>query len=129
MPLPNNPDAKWPPPSWSDQVQYWREWDAWYAGDPSRLAQVYAPQEYAPGTVTRRGSWWRRWWNSKSAASGRELVQQRAQLHVPLPGDIAATSAALLFGEAPRIAIPEAHLPNAPADAKAAEDYLFRLVV
>jgi hypothetical protein len=107
----------------------WMEWDAWYSGDPGRLSAVYGAIEFGPSSVTRRGSWWRRWWNSRNVNSGREMIHQRAQLHVPLPGDIAQTSAALLFGEAPRITVPEAHMPNAPGDAKMTEDYVHRLIV
>lgn len=130
MPLPTNPEQPWPPTEWREQARIWAEWDAWYSGDPGRLQQVYGAIEIGQTSVTRRGAWWRRWWNSRQInTSGREFAAQRAQLHVPLPGDIAQTSAALVFGEAPRITIPEAHLPNAAGDAKASEDYVHRLIV
>jgi A118 family predicted phage portal protein len=129
MPLPEAGDIKWPPVAWQEQARWWMEWDAWYAGDPSRLQSVYGQMEYQPGTQTRRGSWWRRWWNKTNITTGRESYNTRAQLHVPLPGDIAQTSAALLFGEHPRVTIPEAHLIKADQAAKDAEDYLHRMMV
>ena len=129
MPLPEGKDVKWPPTAWQEQARWWMEWDAWYAGDPARLQSVYGQMEYQPGTQTKRGSWWRRWWNKTQLTTGRESYNTRAQLHVPLPGDIAQTSAALLFGEPPRVTIPEAHLVKADPAAKEAEDYLHKMIV
>lgn len=131
MPLPTERDQPWPPVIWREQARVWDEWDAWYSGDPARLLQSYGGNTAAP-PVTRPSGWWQRlWWNQRNQEfqDSEALRRRRAHMHVPLPADIAATSAGLLFGEPPRITIPEAHLPNAPTDAKAAEDYVHRLIV
>lgn len=132
MPLPAGSDQLWPPKEWGDFVRSWNEWDAWYAGDPGRLLATFGSQETAP-PVTRPSSWWQRlWWNNRNEAlqHPEQIRRRRAHFHVPLPADISQTSAALLFGESPRITIPEAHVvANAPADAKASEEYLYRLIM
>ncbi|MBI0375658.1 phage capsid protein, partial [Streptomyces albiflaviniger] len=69
--------------------------DAWYSGDRDRLARVYG---HHPRPSERRRLW------------GRRSVEHRAgrpehRLHVPLPGDIARTSADLLFADMPTITV------------------------
>ena len=49
-------------------------------------------------------------------------------LHVPIAGDIAATSANLLFSEAPTATIPEAHEESAPPGAVATQERLDELI-
>jgi hypothetical protein len=106
MPLPTGgPNIPWPPKEWGDIVRMWAEHDAWYSGDTRRLAGVYGAAEFALNQQARV-PWWR-FWNRTSQA--RYVLQQRTQLHVPLAGDIANTSALLLFGEKPLISIAEAH--------------------
>jgi A118 family predicted phage portal protein len=72
--------------------------DAWYAGDRRRLARIYGNQG-AP--AERRLRLW-----------GRRSQQQHGRrdhrLHVPLPGDIASTSADLLFAEMPAVKVTDA---------------------
>lgn len=98
-----------------------QEWAAWYSGDPNRLAECYA------GYVTtyQRAPWYRFW-----DRAGRKRVERtsRTQIHMPLAGDIAATSAALLFSESPVVKIPEAHEGTENADAVATEARLLELV-
>jgi hypothetical protein len=85
----------------------YRRWAAWYSGDPSIIANAYSdtlsasllpdPKGYAdmsagPGVrVTQQ----RMWWGQAAVPGGL----QEAKLHIPLAGDIASTSADLLFGE------------------------------
>ncbi|MFC8925233.1 phage portal protein [Streptomyces albidoflavus] len=69
--------------------------DAWYSGDRQRLARVY--------TNHRRPTERRRLWGRKSFE--HRLDQRDNRLHVPLPGDIASTSADLLFADMPRITV------------------------
>lgn len=101
----------WPPRSWAPVFETLREWSAWYSGDTNCLADFYRTEATKPA----QRSWWKFW--AKHRAGSRE---HQRQLHVPLAGDIAATSASLLFSEEPTIHIPEAHdtlsaSPNASA--------------
>ncbi|NML50549.1 phage capsid protein [Streptomyces sp. R302] len=94
MALPEN-GAPWPPPEWAPVYAQMRVDDAWYSGDKRRLAAVY---EHAPQPNARRNVWGRR--SVDHAAPERDR-----RLHVPLPGDIAATSADLLFADMPAITV------------------------
>src|SRR5690606_22958810 len=49
-------------------------------------------------------------------------------LHVPVAGDIAETSADMLFSEVPQISIPEAHEERAASDAIKTQDRLWKLI-
>ncbi|MFF7146054.1 phage portal protein [Streptomyces nodosus] len=102
MPLPAD-NTPWPPPQWADYYQRITYDDAWYSGDRERLVRVHQGGTHRPGRPGRlrqflaRGLWGRR---SIDHAPGRDR-----RLHVPLPGDIAATSAALLFSDMPAITV------------------------
>lgn len=98
MPLPAN-DTPWPPPEWADYYRRMRVDDAWYTGDRNRLARVYS--HHAPPSERRRRIWGRR---SQEHREGR----RDHRLHVPLPGDIASTSADLLFADMPAIKVSDA---------------------
>ncbi|MFE5673850.1 phage capsid protein [Streptomyces erythrochromogenes] len=91
MTLPDT-GAPWPPPQWAPIYDRIRVDDAWYSGDRARLARVHGDQEQEPA---RRRLWGRR----EQPAPGR----RDHRLHVPLPGDIATTSADLLFADMPSI--------------------------
>ncbi|MFD4305052.1 phage capsid protein [Streptomyces sp. KR2] len=68
--------------------------DAWYSGDRGRIARLCGEEQAT--TSPRRGSWNRR----------REQPRRpRSRLHVPLPSDIASTSADLLFGDMPVVKV------------------------
>ncbi|MFF4751819.1 phage capsid protein [Streptomyces sp. NPDC001270] len=69
--------------------------DAWYAGDARRLTHVY---RQAPVRERRF-----RLWGRHSAEHRQHHRDHR--LHVPLPGDIASTSADLLFADMPSIKV------------------------
>lgn len=92
----------WPPMGALD----WKmsEHSAWYTGDPEVLANFYT--EYAnvnflnlPYASKNNDLFW-----------GRQIKNQgEIFVHVPIAGDIAETSANLLFSESPTIKIAEAH--------------------
>lgn len=115
MSLPTNPDLAWPPEDWQAVYDQFAEHDAWYSGDPQKLANVYAALVYSP---TPRGRFW----------ATEIQAERRVMLHVPLAGDIAATSADLLFSESPKVFIPEAHEEKAPDDAKRTQARLEEIV-
>jgi len=96
----------WPPKTWEDVFNLYAEHAAWYSGDPNQLANVHSRAVYTP---TPRGRFW-------AADVGQE---RRVMLHVPTAGDISTISADLLFGEAPKITIPEAE--GEISDTKAAK--------
>lgn len=104
MPMPA--DGPWPPTAYAPAYTSYREWDALYAGNPDRLREVYSrrgtsstaapevrnrPSQYRGGIV---GRFSRFLWGHPVPADGRDT-----RLHVPLPADLSATAAKLLFGE------------------------------
>src|SRR6185437_7415215 len=113
LPVVNQP---WPPPQY-DPINYqFRLWDAWYSGDIQKLSWAYynlganSPAGRAffattgePGMPTPRpgqfrggliGSISRFFWGQPVPPG-----EKRAKYHVPIAGDIATTSADLLFSE------------------------------
>lgn len=111
MPLPNDPSMRWPPLD-SNYLKHQQECSAWYSGDPQQLLDFYGSVmlEVRP-----------RFWSS-------EVKERRTMVHLPVAGDIASKSAGLLFSEAPKFLIPDAHAGNAPDSAKATQDRLLKLV-
>jgi hypothetical protein len=109
MPMPT--DGSWPPPAAAPAYNAYRDWDAWCVGDPDRLRTVYAfrgadgqrlppsqrPRagQYAGGLVGTLSRWL---WGSPPPAGTKD-----GRIHVPLPADLAATSANLLFSEPPAL--------------------------
>ncbi|MFF0860911.1 hypothetical protein ACFYUV_04060 [Nonomuraea sp. NPDC003560] len=95
MPLPSG--GAWPPPALTDIYTDYNEADAWYAGDKRRLATFYSTK------VARNRD--RQEYIQYLWAQARNLVSHETRMHVPLPGDIAATSADLLFSEPPTFTV------------------------
>ena len=103
MPIPTG--GTWPPPAYQTAYDSYRDWDAWYAGNPDHLREVYAnrgtnrtkarPGQRSGGLVGLMSRWL---WGAPSPTEGRD-----GRLHVPLPADLAATSANLLFSEPPKL--------------------------
>lgn len=119
MPLPAGTDIKWPPEDLEAQYTKYAEWSAWYSGDTLRLRDFYATAH----PHQERGFW--KFWSR----IGTRPSSQKAMLHVPIAGDLAAVSGALLFGEEPAIHIREA-MPVDSGDAeKAAETRLQQVIV
>ena len=105
MPLPTASVA-WPPKDLSRVAPKLTEWDAWWSGDPDRLAGVYGrtghtiapsdrPSQHAGGVV---GAVSRMFWGRPRA----DLTKaEPARLHLPIAADIAQASADLLFSDGP----------------------------
>lgn len=76
-----------------NQCDYWflkyEEWASWYSGDPEQLLRFYT--RLASGNETAQEKFWSR----------LETEERKGIVHMPLAGDIASTSADLLFSESP----------------------------
>jgi A118 family predicted phage portal protein len=120
VPLPER-NVEWPPPGTKAAADLYTRYEAWYAGDPEKLAQAYGQ---FPGLMsgvddvpkgvpdTQRGGRFvgalmrgaqRVFWGSPVTAG----QVRNHKVHVPLASDIAMTSADLLFGELPDIDLPD----------------------
>jgi A118 family predicted phage portal protein len=125
MPLPSDDTIQWPPAEMAKEYAKFNEWAAWYSGDPARLREFYAgfSADGQPLQIGSNGRPWFRFWSR--ASQDVNPSSQRATLHVPVAGDLASMSGALLFGEEPKIRIAEAHdSKSVDASAKASEDRL-----
>lgn len=90
-----NPKSSWPPAEWSGIYADYNKFDVWYSGDIARLATYYGEALFSP--VNPRSLFW----------AAQTQQERRQMLHLPVAGDIAATSARLLFGEEIKIGFPE----------------------
>jgi A118 family predicted phage portal protein len=114
VPLPDG--GNWPPAKLAPVYDKLAVWSAWYAGDPDMLAQVYGGQ--SGNDQTRTGffasqtgglkstvrNFFQRWfWGTATPPT-----EQRTKLHIPIAGDIASTSADLLFSEPPTLTVEHA---------------------
>ncbi|OZM73989.1 hypothetical protein CFN78_06790 [Amycolatopsis antarctica] len=79
------PDSAWPPPGNDAMRPRWEAWRAWWSGDLEQL------RTHTPRLVP--GGYWER----------RAADATKRQMHLPLAGDIARTSAELLFGDSVRL--------------------------
>lgn len=95
MPLPSK-GAPWPPPHIAPVYDQIRVDDAWYSGDKDKLTAIYG----GDGPRRKRPSLWRR-----RRQDPQRTGRPENRLHVPFPGDIARTSADLLFAELPEITV------------------------
>ncbi|TFV32290.1 hypothetical protein E4K10_18160 [Streptomyces sp. T1317-0309] len=91
-------DTAWPPPEWAHIYRQMEFDDAWYSGSRERLANVYSHHNQHHNS-RRRSLWGRR--------SAHQPAHRERRLHVPLAGDIAQTSADLLFADMPAIKVSE----------------------
>ncbi len=116
MPLPTRTDAEWPPKAARPFITDTLEADAWWTGDPKKLAAFYGN-----GTLQATRAGLRdRLWGRSSAGDGRT----DNRIHVPIASDIAQCGADLLFSEDATWTIPGAHEETAVEGAKDAEDRL-----
>lgn len=106
MPLPAG-GGTWPPQHLQPIYNHYAVLDAWYQGDPDRLAAVYTdPHRAQPanhpwqhrGGIT--GFLGRMFWGQPTPAG-----EKRAKLHVPVASDICTMSSDLLFSEPPSITV------------------------
>lgn len=98
------------------------EWASWYSGDRDQLLQTYQHKLDYDNFESDWGDHSMFWWPNLKPEESKTM------LHVPVAGDIAETSANLLFGEPPEIKISEAHEENAEQDAVEAQDRLEEIV-
>jgi A118 family predicted phage portal protein len=78
------------PDMWQKVFDVYNEHAAWYSGDPNQIAKVYSSR------VKGLGSKGRMW--------AKQITdERRTMIHIPIAGDVSATSASLLFGEHPKI--------------------------
>jgi len=92
--------SAWPPPHLADVYLDYAENDAWYSGDKQRLADFYGTAIARRERGESLAAYTTRLW-----AQGRQTHRHETRIHVPLAGDIAATSADLLFSEPPAITV------------------------
>ncbi|WP_439675992.1 phage capsid protein [Embleya sp. MST-111070] len=109
--LPDN-GAAWPPPQWAPLYSEMRIDDAWYSGDRKRLAKLYRDQP-------KRDDGRRRLWGRHRQ---HDHGRHDNRLHIPLPADIATTSADLLFSEPPTFTVPDDKAAQARLDELVADD-------
>src|SRR5436190_20891107 len=104
MPLPDGGNAPWPPIEHRDALDWMAQWSAWYSGDPDELSTIYQrlgqrivnrphvrPSQMRGGVIGTLARWF---WGQPVP-----IGEKRSKLHVPIAGDIASTSADLLFSE------------------------------
>jgi A118 family predicted phage portal protein len=88
-----NPQQTWPPEEWGAVYERYREWSAWYSGDPLQINEALSSKVFSP---TEHGRFW-----------AKEIRDERkVMIHVPLAGELATTSSNFLFSETPAITIP-----------------------
>lgn len=125
MPMPTG--GEWPPRDHQPAYQAYREWHAWYVGEPDLLGEVYVnrrdlpfvprvrPSQYQGGVFGRLSRWF---WGTPPRTDSRD-----PRLHIPAAADLARVSADLLFAEPPSLALPKDKQastdPNAPKKAAA----------
>jgi len=118
--LPTVASQPWPPTRFNPVQFDYRVWDAWWTGDPDKLMRAYysiganssvgrqyfatsgesgisavRPGQYRGGLI---GSVRRFFWGTPTPPG-----EKRTNYHLPLAGDLAATSAALLFAQPPTL--------------------------
>lgn len=108
MSLPNG--GPWPPKTLETIAPKLAEWDAWYAGDPTKLRAVYGRTSAAPFDRVSQyrggasGALARMWWGRPIG----DLTKRHDQLHVPIASDLCQATADLLFSEPPTIKVEDA---------------------
>jgi hypothetical protein len=121
VPLPEK-DTPWPPISPEVRTAL-EDWAAWYSANPNKIADRYywrttrigqygqqpvnRPSQYRRGLV---GAVARFFWGEPTPWG-----EKRIKIHVPLAGDLARTSAALLFSEPPTLKAPDPKASGATA--------------
>lgn len=133
MPLPRGGDLPWPPSDARAAYIRYGEHSAWYSGSPQELTRFYAGYAgqdrtgfFDPATTAQPYS---SIWNRMKFWARQQPNQiTRGRYHVPLAGDMSATSSDQLFSDPPRLLIPEAHVAKATRAAKAIQQRLDEIV-
>jgi hypothetical protein len=130
VPLPTG--GPWPPKPIAPALERIATWSAWYSGDPDELSAIYQrigqrmtnrpnvrPSQMRGGLVGTLARWF---WGQPIPVG-----EKRSKLHVPIAGDIAATSADLLFSEAVTLSVP-ADSTETTSTNNATQDRLDQLI-
>ena len=89
------PNSEFPPKAWEYWMYKYDEYAAWYSGEPNNLLQFYVRSAMFP--EVENGLFW-----------ARVEREERANIvHLPAAGDVASTSANLLFSESPKFGYDE----------------------
>lgn len=111
MALPTGGKTPWPPKHLDPIYNKIGTWSAWYSGEPEQLAAVYGGQASYDNTgffASQTGGFKARVRNAVQRwfwGTRQPVGEQRTKLHIPLAGDIASTSADLLFSEPPTLTV------------------------
>lgn len=142
MPLPAG-NTPWPPRELDPVTARLAVWSTWYSGDPDRLSEMYGGSlagdpgqpvlggfldPNRPGWRGRLGATMARFfWGVQTPSNER-----RTKIHLPLAGDIASTSADLLFSEPPTISVTSKTVTDSSGSTKsessATQDRLNELI-
>lgn len=114
--LPNNPKMVWPPKEMRTLSDQMRIHSAWYSGDMQELANIYHAYLAVPGG--RQNMFWAR----------ETRAERRTMVHLPIASDIASKSAALLFGEAPKVNVTDPSGNSESEQAKKAQARLETII-
>lgn len=82
--------STFPPKQWEFWDLKYKEWGAWYSGDPQKLLNFYTI--LAAGSESEQEKFWAR----------IERHERDGIVHLPVAGDISSTSGNLLFSESPK---------------------------
>lgn len=118
MPLPQG-NIPWVPSTEKQLYVDYAEADAWYCGDAARLANFYSGIIYPGETIAGNffGDIFDQSFTNKAKFWGKKIYEERRYvLHIPVAGDIARTSADLLFSEAPKFTVENEQTQNALND-------------
>jgi A118 family predicted phage portal protein len=113
LPINNTP---WINEEMAEQYKEYAIYDAWYSGDPARIANLYSGMLYPLHTTAGKffEDEYYDYVNSRSFFWGKKIVEERrSMIHIPIASDIARLSADLLFSEPPKAIIHEANEENA----------------
>jgi Phage portal protein, SPP1 Gp6-like len=127
VPITYGPKTSWPPAEVAELADTWAEWSTWYRGKADELSVLYTdrgptymggygipPSQRSPGLV----GWLNRiFW-------GRQSTVGSTKTHIPAAADVAALSAAYLFGEPPTLSVPEAASGKGPTKSNPTQDRL-----
>ncbi|MER6112419.1 phage portal protein [Streptomyces hirsutus] len=94
-------DIAWPPASCEKPYQRFTEWGAWWSGSIHQLSKVYSGQYGTAATGAVLGT--ARYDAPFFWGAPVDPSQMPIREHVPIAGDIAATSANLLFADPPTL--------------------------
>lgn len=105
--LPNQ-NIPFPPKHIIEEYTDIAEADAWFSGSAERLANFYSGVIYPTGTLAN--DFYSDIYNQTVAPRqkfwGKQIYEERrSMIHIPVAGDIAKTSADLLFSEAPKFLV------------------------